>query len=141
MPGNQAHPKGSPINRWKKFARAFVKNGGNGTQACISAGYSKTTAGVYAKRLLKKAPVQKLIRECEQSMAKASALPDADYIIRSIDKIVRSTKTLPRDKIKGLELLAKWKSLLTQRIQIEAPKRIVIEDDQGKPITDLGANE
>lgn len=58
------------------FARNYVANGFNGTQAAISAGYSEDTANEQASRLLTKVSVQQKIDELRKGTterAKASA--------------------------------------------------------------------
>lgn len=52
----------------KLFAHAFFNNKGNGTQAAITAGYSKKTAESQASRLLSKAKVQKIISDLNSKL-------------------------------------------------------------------------
>lgn len=58
--------------RYPLFAKAYVDNGFNGTQAAITAGYAKKTAYSQASRLLKNVEVQALISEymTERMMSK-----------------------------------------------------------------------
>ena len=54
-----------PLNH-DDFATAYVANGGNATQAAITAGYSPTSARQQAYKLTRNATVQRLIREEQQ---------------------------------------------------------------------------
>lgn len=49
-----------------KFAEEYHKNGGNGTQACKSAGYSDKSSYAQATRLLKNENIQKYISILQQ---------------------------------------------------------------------------
>lgn len=42
--------KGELTPKWKAFADEYIKNGGNGTQAYISAGYSENGANRSAQK-------------------------------------------------------------------------------------------
>lgn len=46
--------KGELTPKWKAFADEWIKNGGNATQAYISAGYSENGANRSAQKLLSK---------------------------------------------------------------------------------------
>lgn len=79
----------SPMER--AFCRAYVANGGNGTQAAIAAGYSEKGASVAAARLLKRpaviAEIERLRlasgKVVEQIMSKALAAPGDGYVTRA----------------------------------------------------------
>lgn len=75
--------KESAATRRKIFAEAYIANGGNGTQAAITAGYSPKTAGVQAVRLLGDANVSSLISHRAMETAKKYELT-TDVVIRSI---------------------------------------------------------
>lgn len=56
----------------RRFVMAYVDNGGNGTQAAISAGYAEKAARQQASRLLKKENIQHAIRiyaQCKATVA------------------------------------------------------------------------
>lgn len=50
------------------FVTEYLKNGNNGTQAAISAGYSEKTAYSQASRLLKSVEVQQYLNKTEQNL-------------------------------------------------------------------------
>ena len=51
-----------------RFADEYIRNGGNGTQAAIFAGYSPKTAAQQASRLLKDANVSEYIAERQEEI-------------------------------------------------------------------------
>lgn len=55
--------KGELTPKWKAFADEYIKNGGNGTQAYISAGYSENGANRSAQKLLSKTVITEYIAE------------------------------------------------------------------------------
>lgn len=61
------------------FCRAYVANGSNGTQAAITAGYSKKTARSQAQRLLTNVDIQKRIAELKEPINKGLAI-NAEYV-------------------------------------------------------------
>jgi phage terminase small subunit len=46
-----------------RFVEEYIRNGGNGKQAAISAGYSENTAESQASRMLRKVKVQNALKE------------------------------------------------------------------------------
>jgi phage terminase small subunit len=69
--------------RKKIFAEAYIANGGNGTQAAITAGYSPKSAAVQAVDLLKDPNVSELISHRAMETAKKYELT-TDLVIKSI---------------------------------------------------------
>ena len=55
--------KGELTPKWKAFADEWIKNGGNATQAYISAGYSENGANRSAQKLLSKTVITEYIAE------------------------------------------------------------------------------
>lgn len=70
----------------RKFARAYVENGGNGTHAALAAGYAKSGAATQASRLLKRANVIQYISEIEQP-ALEKAQVTMERIVAELAKI------------------------------------------------------
>lgn len=64
-------------DRQKRFAREFLANGGNATQAAISAGYAKKDAHIAGCRQLKRRGVQALIAELGAENAQRVAKVDS----------------------------------------------------------------
>lgn len=62
--------KGDLTPKWKAFADEYIKNGGNGTQAYISAGYSENGANRSAQKLLSKAVISQYIAEKMEQIEK-----------------------------------------------------------------------
>tara|TARA_B110000196_G_C20826447_1_gene511618 strand:- start:105 stop:545 length:441 start_codon:yes stop_codon:yes gene_type:complete len=56
------------------FCNEYVKNGGNGTKAVISAGYAEQSASVQQTRLLKKDRIQGEIKRQNEFVLRANAL-------------------------------------------------------------------
>lgn len=58
--------------KWKIFADEYIKNGGNATQAYISAGYSENGANRSAQKLLSKTVISQYIAEKWSKLRKNS---------------------------------------------------------------------
>ncbi len=72
-----------------KFAQEYLLNGGNGTKAAITAGYSKKTAHAQASRLLKDVKIkdyivqQQVIQQEEFAWSKAKAFEALERILEA----------------------------------------------------------
>ena len=73
----------------KKFVEAFFANGGNATQAAISAGYSEKSAGVTGAKLLKHPNVEQEIGKRRLEIASSLEL-STDRLVKEISKIAFS---------------------------------------------------
>lgn len=73
--------------RRKLFVEAYLSNGGNATQAAISAGLSAKTAGVTGHKLLKHAEVSALLKQRQTELAKKYELT-TDSVIKSLAQAV-----------------------------------------------------
>lgn len=62
--------KGELTPKWKAFADEWIKNGGNATQAYISAGYSENGANRSAQKLLSKTVITEYIAEKMEQIEK-----------------------------------------------------------------------
>lgn len=62
--------KGELTPKWKAFADEWIKNGGNATQAYISAGYSENGANRSAQKLLTKTVIKEYIAEKMEQIEK-----------------------------------------------------------------------
>lgn len=62
--------KGELTPKWKAFADEWIKNGGNATQAYISAGYSENGANRSAQKLLSKTVISQYIAEKMEQIEK-----------------------------------------------------------------------
>lgn len=130
--------------RQKRFALEYVRNGGNGTEAAISAGYSARSAHVQASRLLKDDKVLAYRRMCARDLYKALALtPDAIgmEIWGIYRRCMQGEEHLSWDSeqhayvpdgswvfdaknaLKALEMLAKLDGTLVERVEVTAPEQ------------------
>lgn len=73
--------------RRKLFAEAYMTNGGNATQAAISAGFSAKTAGVTGHKLLKHAEISAMLKQRQTALAQKYELT-TENVIRSLAQAV-----------------------------------------------------
>lgn len=81
------HSSRATETRYRLFAAAYVRNGGNGTQAAIDAGYSPKTANEQAVRILANVSVAAMVAELQDKLAKKHDLR-ADDVIRELSYLV-----------------------------------------------------
>ena len=62
------------------FCNEYVKNGGNGTKAVISAGYAEQSASVQQTRLLKKDRIQGEIKRQNEFVLRSNAISKSQII-------------------------------------------------------------
>lgn len=91
------------------FIHAYIANGGNGTQAAITAGYSTKSAAVQAHDLLKMEKIQKRLQPKKDEQIERLAL-DADWIVT---RLMKEADEAPSDaaRIRALELLGKQQGI------------------------------
>ncbi len=75
--------KNKLTKKQEMFCREYVANGHNGTQAAISAGYSKKTAKVIAMENLTKPYLKEFIEELEQPVLDELGLTE-DWVITKL---------------------------------------------------------
>lgn len=94
------------------FCEAYVANGGNGTQAALSAGYGASSAHVRASKLLGKEKVQQALaliavpavaKAADDLGKKAAALEIREDAVTAREEAVAETETLEqmRDRVRG----------------------------------------
>lgn len=71
------------------FIEAFIANGGNGTQAAITAGYAASRAKQQAFRLMKMQDVKDALRERQDKLARKHELT-TESVIAELSKIVHA---------------------------------------------------
>lgn len=71
------------------FIEAFIANGGNGTQAAITAGYAASRAKHQACRLMKMQDVKDALRERQDKLARKHELT-TESVIAELSKIVHA---------------------------------------------------
>lgn len=83
--GKAGTSKSSREDKKALFVEAFLSNGGNATEAALSAGYSKGGAAKSGYRLTKDVQVMSMIRQRQDELAKKYSLTTED-VIRSISQ-------------------------------------------------------
>lgn len=84
--------KAAAAERRKAFAREYIRNGRNGTQAAITAGFAPKSADVTAAQLLGDPRVRSLIDEITASAAQISGLS----LERTLQEVARLAYADPR---------------------------------------------
>ena len=100
------------------FIKHYIANGGNGTQAAISAGYSPKTAGVAASKLLKSGNVPQHVDKAVESVGK-SIETSAEKTISMIADMAYSPHSSEAIKLKALELLGKTQRIFVERHEVD----------------------
>ena len=108
---------------------------GNMTEAARVSGYKDSSS---ANRALKNKKVASYLKQC-QALA-GPHLWDASEIVNRIRDMAKDAKS-EQAKIKALELLAKTKALLTDKVKIDLPRRIVIRSPEGAASCELGSDK
>ena len=92
----------------KAFVREYKKNGGNGTQAAIKAGYSENTADVIATENLRKPSIRKAL-EIEEKKLQEKYEYTIDDMVRELDdvKLKADAEQNRQAQIKAIELKGK----------------------------------
>lgn len=88
------------------FIQHYIANGGNGTQAAISAGYSPKGAGVQAHELLRMEKIQKRLQPKRDEEKERLGL-DADWIVSRLMKEAGDPENSEAARVRALELLGK----------------------------------
>lgn len=104
-----------------RFCREYVVDL-NGTQAAIRAGYAPRTANRTACKLLTKADISsRIARAVNEANKKAEVT--SEEILAGLAEIARSAPdgdiVKNSDRIRAWELLGKYKTLWTERVQTE----------------------
>lgn len=89
----------------------------NGTQAAIRAGYEEASAGQEASRLLKNVKVRNFIAELQGKKRKLIEIK-AEDIIEELHDIAFDEDNAMKDRLKALDLLARHKGLLTEKVEV-----------------------
>ena len=91
------------------FCDAYLTNGFNGTQACITAGYSPKTAKEQATRLLTNVHVQEYIKDKQKPLAEKFKVT-REYLVEKLNNVILDDV---KDSvyIKAIEVLAKMTGL------------------------------
>ena len=92
----------------KAFVREYKKNGGNGTQAAIKAGYSENTADVIATENLRKPSIREALEKEEKKLQEKYEYT-IDDMVRELDdvKCKSDAEKNRQAQIKAIELKGK----------------------------------
>lgn len=97
----------------------------SGTQAAIKAGYSPKTAVASGSRVLRALKDDPAFIQAME-VRKADAAVDGDYVLSHLKAIVQDTSTLPKDKVKALDLLGRYASLWNGGAEKQIPDTIQV---------------
>lgn len=91
--------------RQRKFCEYYAQSG-HATDAAIKAGYSASSAGTNADKLLKNTNVSNYLKELTEK-ARSEAIADITEVKEVWSSILRSTEEETQHRLKAGELLAK----------------------------------
>lgn len=109
-----------------RFVRAYIDNGGNATQAAITAGYNQRSARQIGAENITKPAIQEAIRELTEAKEKASGIT-AEWVRQQIAQIAQKEEAKDQDRLKALDMLAKMLGLYERRDEEQQGIRVVIE--------------
>lgn len=137
MPATKDTKRGKPTYKERMFAKNYVKNGGNGTHAVLDS-YNTTShavAGAMSPEILVRPRVQNAIEKEIQRLENIDVQKiDADFITRGIADIATNDTETGANKLKGYELLAKVRSMLTDRVEQTNAHNVTIEHNAIKSL-------
>lgn len=107
----------------------------NTTQAAIRAGYAAKNAHNTGYQLLSYRGIRRLIELYTQSNAQKITAIDKDYVIQKVTEIV-STANKDSDKLRGLELLARYLGMFVDRTEITGKDGEAIRIEETKLAAD-----
>lgn len=130
-------------DRQKRFVLEYMRNGFNGTEAAIAAGYAERSAHVQASRMLNDDKVNAYRRMCAQELYKAAGITPEQIGLNILSVFNRCMQAEPhmswdsdahayvpdgtwvfdsRGALKALELLGKQAGAFTERVEISTPE-------------------
>lgn len=104
------------------FVSEYIRNGGNGLQACKVAGYSGTdkVLGVQASKLLKNGSILLALEKEKEIMMNrgGNRVLSADEVLAGLTTIAVDMDCKPAERLKALELLGKYHALFTDKLDV-----------------------
>ena len=102
----------------KAFVREYKKNGGNGTQAAISAGYSEDSARAISCENLTKPYIQEALKQEEKKLQEKYEYT-IDDMVRELDdvKMKADAEQNRQAQIKAIELKGKAFGLFVDKVE------------------------
>ena len=107
--GTKKLKKGKINTRQLAFINEYVKTL-NATQSAISAGYSESGARVQGHRLLNTPHIKERIDE-ELKMRADECKVDTNLILTNLKELALDSNILPKDRIKALDLLGRYRGM------------------------------
>lgn len=109
---------GNLTMKQRLFAQTYVDNGGNGTQAAITAGYKEDHAAEMAHENLRKPHILDEVKRCYQLRVAASGAT-ADYALSKLKDNLEAASDAQRfsDVNKAVELIGKYHKLFTDKFE------------------------
>jgi phage terminase small subunit len=92
----------------------YVANGGNATQAYISAGYSESTAEQASSRLLTNVKVQERVKELQTSVAERLGITQ-EYLLGHLKEIIDNHTNPNKDRLRAVEMAGKNLAMWIER--------------------------
>ena len=129
--------------RQRRFVREYLRNGGNGTEAAISAGYSPKAAHVQASRLLQDDKIAAYRRAQARILYQQAGLEPEQIGMEILGIFRRCMQAEPhmawntetkqyepdgsfvfdaKNALRALELLGKMGGSIRERVELSAPK-------------------
>lgn len=104
------------------FVSEYVRNCGNGLQACKVAGYSGSdkVLGVQASKLLKNGSILLALEKEKEIMMNrgGNRVLSADEVLAGLTTIAVNMDCKPSERLKALELLGKYHALFTDKLDV-----------------------
>lgn len=111
-------------DRQKAFIDNYVKTL-NATQAALSAGYAESGARVQGYRMLTNPYIREKIDEALEQRSEECKI-DTNLIIGSLKDIALNQFILPKDRVKALDLLGRYKGLWSGEADKAMPSTITV---------------
>lgn len=96
----------------------------NATKAALRAGYSPKNAGKIGYQLLEK--TRNVIAQREAEMVNAKSWT-ADRVLQAIVDIATDLDTAPKDKLRALELIGKYRGMFADKVELSGGLEISAE--------------
>lgn len=107
--GTKKEKKGKINSRQLAFINEYVRTL-NATQSAIKAGYSESGARVQGHRLLNTPHIRERIEQ-ELKMRADECKVDTDLILTQLKEIALDSNILPKDRLKALDLLGRYRGM------------------------------
>lgn len=103
--------------KYEKFCATYRKNGGNGTEAAIAAGYSEKTAAVTASKLLRNPKIIRRIEELAKDAVRKNII-SADKRAEILSGIALDAGNDVQARVRAIDVLNKMDGLYVVRAEV-----------------------